>query len=151
VPAHSRANHVARRGRCGLGTRQFDELLDAEHADPNPVGGLGYCTSVPTKPVARVRLSRVTESANRVTGYLGTPLWRAAWTEATRNGKTVTMGQSHHTEDAARKHVEGLLSQVEPSVGNVYAEDTAGHGYFHHRTSSAACYRSLPKWSKAKR
>lgn len=85
------------------------------------VGGRRWGLSVLSKPTARVRLSRISELAVGVTVDLGAQLWRVEWTEATTNG-TDTMGHSHHTDGAARRHVQRLLSQVDPSLGNVYIE-----------------------------
>jgi hypothetical protein len=63
------------------------------------------------KRVTRVSLTRTTDpSQNDLTAYAGTEYWRVEWTEV-RNDKSVELGQSHHTEAAARRRVDGLLRQ----------------------------------------
>jgi hypothetical protein len=65
-------------------------------------------TAVIVKRVTRVALIRTTEpSRNDLTSYPGTELWRVEWTEM-RNGKADELAQSHYSEAAARRHVEGL-------------------------------------------
>jgi hypothetical protein len=76
------------------------------------------------KRVTRVTLTRTTEpTPGDLTAYAGTDYWRVEWTEI-RNGKTVELGQSHHTEAAARRHVDGLLRQRISglSIDAVYSE-----------------------------
>ncbi len=61
------------------------------------------------KRVTRVTLTRTTEpTRSDHTSYPGTELWRVEWTEL-RNGKPNALRQSHYTEAAARRHVDGLL------------------------------------------
>jgi hypothetical protein len=82
------------------------------------------------KRVTRVTLTRTTEpSRNDLTAYAGTEYWRVDWTEV-RNGKTVELGQSHHTEAAARRHVDGLLRQRISglSIDAVYSESASIDG-----------------------
>ena len=75
-----------------------------------------------TKRVTRVTLSRITEAAGAgITSFVSTELWRVEWDEV-RSGKTDTMAHNHYTEVAARRHVEGLLGQVDSTVGKVYTE-----------------------------
>jgi hypothetical protein len=63
------------------------------------------------KRVMQVALTRTTEpTSGDLTAYAGTEYWRVEWTEV-RNGKVKELGQAHHTEAAARRHVEGLLGQ----------------------------------------
>jgi hypothetical protein len=68
------------------------------------------------KRVTRVALTRTTEPTRN-----GTELWRVEWTEV-RNGKANELAQSHYTEAAARKHVDGLLSMriAGVSIDSVY-------------------------------
>jgi hypothetical protein len=76
------------------------------------------------KRVTRVTLTRTTEpTPGDLTAYAGTEYWRVEWTEV-RGGKAVELGQSHHTEAAAHRHVEGLLRQRISglSVDAVYSE-----------------------------
>jgi hypothetical protein len=76
-----------------------------------------------TKRVIRVTLTHVTEAhGTGITSYVGTPLWRVVWTEEGRNGKPDRMFHTHCSEVAARRHVEGLLAQVDPALGNVSTE-----------------------------
>jgi hypothetical protein len=74
--------------------------------------------------VTQVSLTRTAApSANDHTHHPGTELWRVDWTEV-RNGKVNKLGQSHHTEAAARRHVKGLLTMRASglSVDSVYTE-----------------------------
>ena len=76
------------------------------------------------KRVARVALTRTTEpTRNDLTSYPGTELWRVEWTEV-RDGKANELVQSHYTEAAARKHIDGLLSMriAGMSMDSVYTE-----------------------------
>ena len=60
--------------------------------------------------MTRVALTRTTEpTPTDHTSYPGTELWRVEWTE-NHNGKTNELVQSHYTEAAARRHVNGLLA-----------------------------------------
>jgi hypothetical protein len=61
------------------------------------------------KSVTRVALTRSTEpTRSDHSSHPGTELWRVEWTEL-RNGKPNELRQSHYTEAAARRHVDGLL------------------------------------------
>jgi hypothetical protein len=74
--------------------------------------------------VTRVALTQTTEPPRHsLTSYPGTELWRVEWTEA-RNGKANELAQSHYTEAAARRHVDGLLSMriTGESTDSVYTE-----------------------------
>ena len=62
------------------------------------------------KRVTRVALTRTAEpTRDDLTSYPDTELWRVEWTE-TRSDKANELVQSHYTEAAARKHIDGLLS-----------------------------------------
>ncbi len=90
------------------------------------VGAYRYCARVIVKRVTPVTLTRTTEpTPHDLTSYPSTELWRVEWSEA-RNGKAEKLAKSHYTEDAARRHVEGLLSMRIPglSVDSVYTERT---------------------------
>jgi hypothetical protein len=69
-----------------------------------------------TKRVVAVELT-VTDGST-----VGVPLWRVTWIESKPTGKTNTLTHAHHTERAARRHVEGLLGQADPALENVYTE-----------------------------
>ncbi|WP_287042273.1 hypothetical protein [Mycobacterium sp.] len=76
------------------------------------------------KRVTRVALTRTTEANSLRPRVLpATELWRVEWTEV-RDGKADELAQSHFTEAAGRRHVEGLLSMRAPglSVDSVYTE-----------------------------
>ncbi|WP_163685847.1 hypothetical protein [Mycolicibacterium gadium] len=78
------------------------------------------------KRVTRVALTRTTEpTPGDHTSHPGTVLWRTEWTEL-RSGKPTELRQSHYTETAARRHVDGLL-QMRASgltVDGIYTEHT---------------------------
>lgn len=60
------------------------------------------------KRVTRVALTRSTAPARSDhTSSPGTDLWLVEWTEL-RNGTLNELRQSHYTEAAARRHVDGL-------------------------------------------
>lgn len=76
------------------------------------------------KRVTRVALTRTTEpTRSDHTSYPDTELWQVEWTEL-RNGKLNELRQSHYTEAAARRHVEGLLRMRASglSIDSVYTE-----------------------------
>ena len=76
------------------------------------------------KRVTRVALTRTTEpTPGDHTSHPGTDLWRIQWTEL-RSGKPTELRQSHYTETAARRHVDGLLQMKAPglSIDSVYTE-----------------------------
>jgi hypothetical protein len=76
------------------------------------------------KRVRRVVLTRTTKpSRNDHTFHPGTDLWRVEWTQE-RNDKPDELAQSHYTEAAARRHVEGLLAMRAAglSIDTVYTE-----------------------------
>lgn len=78
------------------------------------------------KRVTRVALTRTTEpTPNDHTSYPGKELWRVEWTEL-RSGKLDELRQSHHTEAAARRHVDGLLRMRASglSIDSVYIQRT---------------------------
>jgi hypothetical protein len=81
-------------------------------------------TPVIVKRVTRVALTRTTEPTHHgLTSFPGTDLWRVEWTEV-RSGKANELVQSHYTEAAARRHVDGLLSMRATglSIDSVYTE-----------------------------
>ncbi len=64
------------------------------------------------KRVTQVALTRTTEPPAAITRLTPAPfLWRVEWTEL-RNGKPAGLRQSHYTEAAARRHVDGLLAML---------------------------------------
>jgi hypothetical protein len=76
------------------------------------------------KRVTKVTLTRTTEPPpGDLTAYAGSEYWRVEWTEV-RSGKANELGQSHHTEAAARRHVDGLLQKRISglSMGSMYTE-----------------------------
>jgi hypothetical protein len=88
------------------------------------VGGRRYRSPVIVKRVTRVALTRTTKpTRNDHTSYPDTELWRVEWTEM-RGGKANELMQSHYTEAAARKHIDGLLSMrtAGTSMDSVYTE-----------------------------
>jgi hypothetical protein len=88
------------------------------------VGARRYRRFVIVKRVTRVALTRTTEpSRNDLTSHPGTELRRVERTNV-RNGKADELAQSHYTEAAARRHVDGLLAQriAGVSIDSVYSE-----------------------------
>ncbi|OBB41241.1 hypothetical protein [Mycobacterium sp. 852002-51961_SCH5331710] len=76
------------------------------------------------KRLTRVALTRNTKpTPGDHTSYPGTELWRVEWTEI-RNGKPDELRQSHYTEAAARRHVDGLLGMRASglSIDSAYTE-----------------------------
>lgn len=76
--------------------------------------------------VTQVKLTRIAKpSANDHTHHPGTELWRVDWTEV-RSGKDNELAQSHYTEAAARRHVDGLLRMRASglSIDSIYTERT---------------------------
>lgn len=76
------------------------------------------------KRVTQVALTRSTEPTHSDhTSYPGTELWRVEWTEL-RSGNPDELRQSHYTEAAARRHVDGLLRMRASglSIDGVYTE-----------------------------
>jgi hypothetical protein len=76
------------------------------------------------KRVTRIALTQTTEPTHKdLTSYPDTKLWRVEWTES-RGDKANELAQSHYTEAAARRHIDGLLAMriAGMSVDSVYTE-----------------------------